>query len=376
MTRGPVSHWAKTGALVLFLCLVAFGLVSLEDRQKGIRGPQRPTTYSAGPGGYKALYTWLKALGIWTRRWEKDLRGLPPDAKVLLLIQPEIMPTGREIGTLKRWVRRGNTLVLAARPSHPVISAFGLNADAEEPSVEDEKDLRVQPGVYSQQVKKLHSQGIPGMASSRPDVIFHIRNSGRGLLAVIPEGKGRIIAMAAPELFNNMALRDGHHARLALNLLLPHLGKGRLLVDEYHHGYGRVGSLFEHLARSGGKAALLHGLLLLLTLWAAFGRRFGPQRPIVPVERRSSMEHLQAIARLFQRAGARDLAMGALLRWTEEAARKDLLNGDRAVESALGAARKRVENRDLTDRELLSTVRGLYRALAGARRRSSAGLKR
>jgi hypothetical protein len=68
--------------------------------------------------------------------------------------------------------------------------------------------------------------------------------------------------------------------------------------------------------------------------------------------------------------------MGALLRWTEEAARKDLLNGDRAVESALGAARKRVENRDLTDRELLSTVRGLYRALAGARRRSSAGLKR
>lgn len=374
MSRGSIGSWAKIAMLLLLLLLIAFGWAILEVEQKESMD-RHPTTHSAGPGGYKALYLWLKAQGVPLQRWERPLHTLPSEAKVLFIAEPVLIPSKEELYALGAWVRQGGSLVLAARPPNPVLERFGLEADDQATSVVAEGATHFQPGPYTAGVNTILRWQGSGLWSSRPEAVSHISQSDRSLLAVIREGKGRIIALSAPELFNNKSLRDGDHATLALNLLLCHLGKGLLLVDEYHHGYGRVGSVSQYFLRSGASALLLQGMLVMLTLWSAFGRRFGLARPIVPPERRSSMEYVRFMAQLFQKANARRLALRAMVRWIEEEAKKDLVNRDRALRSALKAARGSSQDKMLSDRRLLFCVRGLYRTLEGARRRTSTGHK-
>ena len=59
-----------------------------------------------------------------------------------------------------------------------------------------------------------------------------------------------------------------------------------------------------------------HSLLLLL--WGAAGRRFGPARPLRKETDRSSMEYVRAMAQLFHRVKARRLALESVLRWFDE----------------------------------------------------------
>ena len=72
--RWPV--WLQGLCLSTLVFLVGYALVSLKTQQEGEKNPGRPTTHSAGMLGYKALYTWLKNLGIQIERWEKPLRNL------------------------------------------------------------------------------------------------------------------------------------------------------------------------------------------------------------------------------------------------------------------------------------------------------------
>lgn len=361
--------WMIWGGLGLLLFMAAYGLVALEMRQKGVRGPARRSTYSADSAGYKALYLWLRALGAPVERWEKELQELPRDATVLMVAQPKIGLGKVEVESLKQWVRKGGTLVLLVKPPNSLLEAFDLEAKAGD--MDGGKVTITQPGPYTRGVGSIHSKIHMGLKSKRPDAITHLRGAGgAGLLTVLQEAKGRVIALADPDLFSNKALREGGHARLAMNLLLYHLGEGRLLVDEYHQGYGRASSVFAHLGKSRLAAPLFQGAVLLLLFWCARGRRFGSPRPIVEEERRSTMEYVHAMAGLLRRTGARQIALEAMVRWVEEEARRVLIDTDRSLQSALRAARGRLRGHALNDRQLTMTVRGLYRALEGARRRA------
>ena len=187
---------------------------------------------------------------------------------------------------------------------------------------------------------------------------------------VLNEGKGRVIGLTDPGLFANGSLRDGDHARLALNLLLAHIGSGELLIDEYHHGYGRATSVVEHLFNSRALIPLLQGILILFVLWVAKGRRFGPPRPLQRMDRSSSLEYVRAMAQLYQRARLRGLALKAVVRWIEEEAKSILVHRDRKLQSKLLNARQHLEIDDTTEKELLKLSRGLHLALEEARRRA------
>ena len=187
---------------------------------------------------------------------------------------------------------------------------------------------------------------------------------------VLDEGKGRVIGLSDPSLFSNVSLRDGDHARLSLNLLLSHRGNGELLIDEYHHGYGRATSVLEHLFSSRTLIPLLQGMFIFLVLWAGKGRRFGPPRQLLQEERSSSLEYVRAMAQLYQRAKVRALALKAVVSWIEEEAKNILVHRDRNLQNKLLAARQHLEIEDTTEKELLNICRGLYLALEEARRRA------
>lgn len=368
--------WLKLAIAGILLFVAVYGLVVLQSRQEGEKFPKRRTTYSATAGGYKSLYLWLKELDIPIKRWERKLDYLPPETSVILLAEPELGPVKGELKALKEWVRQGGTFILVASFPNAFLQPFDLNVMPKLDFLSEKEiaeTLVFQPGPYTRGIKTLRLGDHSELKPQRPEAVVHLRSESGALLVVLEEGKGRVIALSAPNLFGNESLREADHARLALNLLLSHRRKGILLVDEYHHGYGRAISVMSHLARSRAMQPLIQVGILLLVLWAAKGRRFGLPRPVIQEERRSSLEYVKAMAQLSQRAKARVLALEALIRWIESEAKRILVSTDRDLQNKLISAQKRVRERQVTERELLVSARQLYNALDKARKKATHG---
>jgi len=373
--RRNVSWW-KIGALGSLFFIVAYGLVELESGQKVRESYERRTTHSAAPGGYKALYLWLHSMNIPVKRWEKKLSQLPAEASVLLIVEPELMPSTTELKTLRKWVARGGTLVIVASRPNLFLQRTDLTLQPRSGMHQwhhkqnGKPSLLFQPGPYTREIRKLATTVHPGITSSRPEGIVHLRSNWGPLLIALNEGKGRVIGLSDPNLLCNAALRDADHARLAINLLLTHVGSGTLLIDEYHHGYGRATTVVEHLLGSRALPPLLQGIFLLLVLWAAAGRRFGIPRPLIQEKRRSSLEYVRAMAQVYQRARGQVIALETLVRWIEEEAKSMLVSKDKNLQNKLLTAKRQLEIRQTNEKDLLTVSRGLYSALEEARRRA------
>jgi len=365
-------NWWKMGLLWMVLFLVIYGLAALEGRQKNREWKIRRTTYSAAPGGYKALYLWLKRLGLPVQRWEKSYHELPAGKDVLLVAEPEMGLGEGELKDLWNWVNGGGNLVLVTPFPNIFFNQKRLRTEILK---HDNKKLMItdtlhfQPGPYTQNVQDVRSLPHPALIPQSPEVVIHMRDGNGGLLAVFQEGKGRVMVLTDSSLFSNQSLRKADHARLALNLLLAHLGDGTILVDEFHHGYGRATSVLDHMMRSRVFESLLQALLFLLMIWLAFAKRFGPVRPQVKVDQRSSMEYIQAMASIFQRGQARTLALLSNLHWIEEEAKRYLIDRDETFKNTVQSVRGFISKGDMDDNGLLRQVNRLYRSLKEAKQR-------
>ena len=366
LRKGRRPAWLKTVILWGLVLLATYGVIALEAKQKGDLGSMRATTYNTAARGYKALYLWLRALDVPIERWSRSLRDLPKETSTVLIVDPEIGPDRGEMKALDLWVKAGGTLIMVMWPPNVFFEYFGLRADPTMGKGKEEKVL-FQPGPYTRGVLTVLSKRHPDLRSDRPEWVFHLRDRMGGLLAVMNHGKGRVIALSDTVLLSNGSLREADHAPLALNLLLTHRGAGSILVDEYHHGYGRATSVLGHLGRSRVLTPFLQGILLLLFLWVGIGRRFGPPRSPVKEDGRSSMAYFKAIGQLFHRAGARNLALETSIRWIQEESKKSMIDGDSIFQNKIQTVKANLKNRELSDRELLLEVRGLYEALESAR---------
>jgi len=87
------------------------------------------------------------------------------------------------------------------------------------------------------------------------------------------------------------------------------------------------------------------------------------------------MEYVSAMAQIFQRAQARGLALETVARWVEDEGQRMLVDKDSIFRNRLTTARERLHGQEMTDRELLLQVRGLYDALGEARGRAPGGMR-
>ncbi len=364
----------KLGLFAALLMLVFVVIVGIDAYQKTRKHPGPPSTYNAASAGYKALYLWLREMGVPAKRWESPFTELTREAKVLLMMSPSLGPGPDELKALENWVRGGGTLVLVSWPWNAFAKHFGFEQKRRpQDQKKEEESLSFQPGPYIRGQRTIMSKMHPGIDSMKSEAIVHSRDAFGNLIVAMEEGKGRVIMIADPSLFSNLHLRKGDHARLALDLLLTHLGEGLLLIDEYHQGYGRVTSVAAYVFESEAFVPLLQVTFLLLVLWAAAGRRFGPPRPLLRKTERSSMEYVRAMAQLFQRVKARRLALESVLRWFDEEARRLLLDKDPALQREMAEARNRLSLETMTDRDLVSAVRKLYNTLARVRKQAPGG---
>ena len=140
-------------------------------------------------------------------------------------------------------------------------------------------------------------------------------------------GRGRIVALADPDLLRNDVVRVCHwNAGLTAVRMVEWLGRRddggvlprRIVFDEYHQGYGRhasvIGASRWFLAHTVPGRVLLQLIVAALVLLLA-----SAPRPIAPLsrvtfERRSPLEHVGALSRAYEQIGATRLAARRLVR--------------------------------------------------------------
>ena len=362
---------------VLLIVIAVVLAVLMSQEQKGIEGIKiRGTTFSKKGGGYRILYTWLKQNGVETSRWERSYKSLPADATVLVVVEPSIGLESGEFDALEAWIDQGGALVLIASPASSIAERLGLEAE-ERPFREmlDDKPVTVYPGPFTKGVESLSSEALFGVSSGDPDSVSHILLSDdAALLLELPMDEGRALIVADPIMFDNKHLHEKDNARLADNLIFQTGKDGLVLFDEYHHGYGRVSSIFEYFRNSALFPIFVQVLIVLFVLWLHWGRRFGSPRPIPENRRRSVMEYVQALSGLLQRASARKTALESVLNWMKKEAGANLIDRDDRFRRTVQSVEKALENPNPpSERELLSAVATLHRSYEAAKNRAPGG---
>ncbi len=141
-----------------------------------------------------------------------------------------------------------------------------------------------------------------------PVPFAHLEDYRGALLVDYPHGAGRIVVLSDPYIVANGGIRLADNLQLALNVVGS--AGGMIAFDEYHQD--RAGSRNHLIAYFAGTPVLwmlAQGTLVVLVLLWTRGRRFARPLPVPFVDRRSSLEFVDSMAELQQRARAYDLAI-------------------------------------------------------------------
>ncbi len=316
--KGSRAEWIVLAALLVVM-VAASALVG--DRGAG-EDPEirpNPSTYNARGSGSKGLYLWLEALGIRARRWERPLQDLPEEATVVWVLGPRLPLEEFELQALDKWVRGGGVLVLADDAVGAPVPGIWAGAPASKFGLRPRRggppgSLRPAfPSRYAEGVEAIQPEGRVRFQRHVPAGWAPLfADEGGDVLAIKRLGRGTLIAIADPGIFSNARLETAGHARLALNIVQVHMGKGTVLVDEFHHGHGHQGALTRYLKGTAAPWMLAQAALAFLALALARGTRFGAPVPLAQGARASSLEYAAALGDLYERAGARRVAAEAL----------------------------------------------------------------
>jgi hypothetical protein len=151
------------------------------------------------------------------------------------------------------------------------------------------------------------------------------RNEGPAAVG-FPLGRGRVAVIADPDLLRNDVVRVCRWgADVAAVRILEYVSgdapgggrRDRLVFDEYHQGFGEQPGTLRGIVRFLADTTAGHLVLQLagagLVLLLAVGPRLLPPRPTERIERRSPLEHVDALARAYRTVGASRTATLRLL---------------------------------------------------------------
>lgn len=297
--------------LDVIVLIVSAALFLLIGYERGAvtqhRKPSVFSTYDTGPNGYRALYDVLMAGGLPVRRFEGPLGMLEPSIRTLIITSYGFEDFNiahplneRDAALLKDFVKRGGRLVAidsefagiadAAPAVGSTVLAAGRGAVAVAHNALTEGVVRVDGPVewifpYSEK------RGVPLLANAQGIVGMWYRY-----------GRGDVIAITAPKLFGNAALRNGDNLRFIYNAIVSR--GGEIAFDEYVHGYSDGPTLWGVLpgaVRAALWIVLAIAAIALIGGNVPFAPPFLPQRS----DERTSSGYITAIAELMRRSRRR-----------------------------------------------------------------------
>jgi len=243
--------WVLIGIIVV--AVVFMTLIGLGPEKES----KLSTTYNPGANGVKAFYTLLgERLGYRVERLLDPYTDMSRDAAVLVVVAPlgSEPIDADETDALESWIRAGGAAIFVSDSLAGVPARFGST-------------------------RKL--------------------------------GKGAVYALDSVKAISNKGMRDYRDAVKLLNILSKHAApRDLILFDEYHHGLGRsqAEAALIHTQRQVKIGAVVIALAVLVLCYGR-GRRFGAVRSLPSWEsRRPGFEYVESVARLYERAGAADLA--------------------------------------------------------------------
>ncbi|MEA5420637.1 DUF4350 domain-containing protein [Spirulina sp. CCNP1310] len=303
------KRWQIVGAVALGLFLLV-GLLLAPAQVPDHIG----STYTRGPSGYGAWYSWMETQGATISRWRRPATELEqPEGSVLIQIysHPRSLSEDWELDT---WVREGNTLI-AVGVNQPVTGAKFRSAI-------------------------MTPWGLGRVETRRRRLGEENKLWGDRFGAVVwreQRGEGEIIAVSTPFLAANAYQDHPANFQLLAHLALqPGEELGETLdftarpvwVDEYLHGYRdpdpadteeTPDNIWAYFARTPLLPMAIQGGILGLVAIAALNRRFGPvQIPPVPPEN-NSQAYIEALAAVLSKAEQHRFALDIL---TPEATRQ------------------------------------------------------
>jgi hypothetical protein len=343
----------------------------------------RLTTYSAGPASAKGLYDVVRRLGWPTARRLVPFREpLDSDAVYAVLGGPEAL-TARETHTLLDAVRRGAGLVYVVDNRSPLTDSLplrhssdggplagitGADTAACPPRSFENTLLWLGNSVhlfYLQDSLDAADSSKPARVPDDTAVFLSVHPTSRRFAqpAIVgyPFGRGRVVAVSDPDALRNDIVRVcgfGIGPRIIAAIDYASVGRRPPLVfDEYHEGYGEHASMWTPATGFLERHALGHTILQLLAgglvLILALGVRALAPRTMPHIERRSALEHVDALARAYERIDATRTAVERLVRGLRR--RHDRSGWSLRAQAAPGGA----------DDRFLAAVAASHPALAG-----------
>ena len=309
----------------------------------------RASTYAEGPSGVSALYEALTALHVrTTRRIVKLAAPLAAEGREALVLLAPVEPLlpNEEKALLAYIASPGGGDVIVAE-SDPLVGCFGYGLHTADGYSNGERLRRVNSKyfdsasvVFGQEVPRrpffahavLHPDtaihaaaplpfrpapaGCAAVAIARVDTLINSPPGPVALLVRPAASAHDVILVSDASLFRNRSARSTDAGVYLLSLLTTRYD--HVVFDEYHQGYGGFESLGRALVewslRSpvgwGVWQAAIVGVIALVVA----GVRFGKPRSLGERTRRSSREHVTALATALAASRGHDVAIDVLVR--------------------------------------------------------------
>ena len=342
--RGEWGVLAGIAVATLLIGFAGFALRPSGSSADDIRRSALRTT----PDGVAALHRAIARLGPPTATRLTPLVDADPLRGSLVMLQPLRRPSPREVHELLEWVRSGGTFLHAPRGDSPILDSLGLvrrslAADGDSAEARGEATwsrhiltdglpppgparYAIAPDTASGDEEAEEESGDddeprPDPVAYDPLLLTSPDSAGHRwtAAAAIPLGEGRIIAFADAEPLSNRLADQEPLAVLAARAAIAYTSPGdTVFFDEFSQGLGQSRSparatidfLF---GTRTGRASLHLGLVVLVALFCA-GLRFGSPLAMARDPRRSALEHVEALAAVYESAQARETA-AVLLLW-------------------------------------------------------------
>jgi hypothetical protein len=325
---------------IIAAAVIAVALMTPEETG-GRSGDPRLSARSMGAQGASALYELAGRLGWRTSQRLVDSIPRTDTTAVHLILDPAVPLTALETREVLDRVRRGAGLVyvLGGGPMADSLRVRTFIGNSGTLVVADTSGCGRGEGIGSAglpfwpdrqthilavQWKGAPPAGVTALASVRSGVGI---TRGENPAAVgFPLGRGRVAIVSDPDLLRNDVLRVCRWgADVAAVRILEYASAGgpggarreRLVFDEYHQGHGDQPGTIRGIVRYLGRTPSGHLVLQLsaagLLLLFALGPRLLTPRDDARIERRSPLEHVDALARAYRAVGATRTATSRLL---------------------------------------------------------------
>jgi len=265
---------------------------------------EQPTTYSTDSKGAKAAWLLLQESGYRVERWRRELRYLPRERATLILAEPATLPSPRDADRLRRFVAEGGRVIITGRLAGAFLP-----------------DATVVPRPWISVWQKVRAAVPSAHARVAPEITLLARaewvapssatplytDGPRIVVARYHHGLGEITWWASASPLTNAGLKEPGNVEFLL-ACVGGAGDGRVLFDEFFHGYGE-GATGGVLQAAGFGWIALQASLLGIAVVLTFSRRSGPVFAPRSDARLSPIEFAQTLGSLYQRAGAASVAL-------------------------------------------------------------------